>query len=105
MGACAHAYRRACVNVYIIHIFSGFVTNTVIAPKCTIHTHSAIDTSFRDVYARIHLQCIHVGTEPVQLMSREWNINDYADGVHTVSGLGVVGQLPKIEPGNTYAHT
>jgi ApaG protein len=38
----------------------------------------------------------------VQLLARHWVIKDAAGNVHEVRGPGVVGDLPRIEPGDSY---
>ena len=45
------------------------------------------------------------GTEPAQLISRYWNILDANDRVQEVQGVGVVGEQPRLEPGNDYTYT
>lgn len=45
------------------------------------------------------------GEEPVQLLSRKWEITD-ADGKTTeVIGEGVVGKQPTIQPGKAFTYT
>lgn len=45
------------------------------------------------------------GAEPVQLLSRKWEITD-ADGKTTeVIGEGVVGKQPTIQPGKAFTYT
>ena len=47
----------------------------------------------------------NTGTVAAQLISRTWNVND-ADGHHEkVKGLGVVGQQPLLQPGETFEYT
>ncbi|MES0879936.1 Co2+/Mg2+ efflux protein ApaG [Roseibium sp. SCP14] len=49
---------------------------------------------------------IHNGTtEPVQLKSRYWQITDGLGRSEIVSGEGVVGEQPVIEPGETYEYS
>ncbi len=45
------------------------------------------------------------GPEPVQLLSRYWNITDGAGVVREVRGPGVVGAQPVIAPGETFQYT
>jgi ApaG protein len=45
------------------------------------------------------------GAEPVQLMSRVWNITDGAGRTHQVRGPGVVGAQPVIGPGESFQYT
>ncbi len=52
-----------------------------------------------------YVRLINEGDEPVQLLRRQWIITD-ADG-HTeqVSGLGVVGEQPLLDPGQSFEYT
>ncbi len=43
--------------------------------------------------------------ETVQLLSRHWIITDGTGEVDEVRGLGVVGQQPAIEPGDSYTYS
>jgi ApaG protein len=45
------------------------------------------------------------GVEPVQLISRYWNITDAAGRVQEVRGPGVVGAQPVIAPGQKFQYT
>ena len=43
--------------------------------------------------------------EPVKLLSRYWHITDGAGRVEEVSGPGVVGDQPELDPGDSYQYT
>ncbi len=45
------------------------------------------------------------GTEAVQLISRRWIITDADGRTEQVRGLGVVGQQPLLEPGESFEYT
>jgi ApaG protein len=45
------------------------------------------------------------GEEPVQLLSRYWNITDGIGRVQEVRGAGVVGAQPVIAPGEKFQYT
>ena len=45
------------------------------------------------------------GTEPVQLISRTWNITDGMGQMKQINGPGVVGAQPVIAPGETFEYT
>ncbi len=45
------------------------------------------------------------GTENVQLIDRAWQITDAERKVTRVAGEGVVGQQPKLAPGETFSYT
>mgnify|MGYP001811616786 FL=1 len=43
--------------------------------------------------------------QPVQLLSRHWQITDAHGEVQEVRGTGVVGQQPKLAPGEAFRYT
>jgi ApaG protein len=43
--------------------------------------------------------------ERVKLLSRYWHITDGAGRVEEVSGPGVVGEQPELDPGDSYQYT
>lgn len=45
------------------------------------------------------------GTEPAQLIARHWVITDAHGHVQEVRGLGVVGEQPRLAPGETYEYS
>ena len=45
------------------------------------------------------------GDEPAQLISRHWLIRDANDNLQEVQGIGVVGEQPRIVPGDSYTYT
>jgi ApaG protein len=45
------------------------------------------------------------GPETVQLISRHWIITDGLGSTEEVRGLGVVGQQPTLEPGESFEYT
>ena len=45
------------------------------------------------------------GTASVQLISRYWQITDAFGRVREVSGPGVIGEQPNIEPGSMFQYT
>lgn len=47
----------------------------------------------------------NVGTVPAQLISRHWVITDGNSRIQEVRGLGVVGQQPLLNPGETFEYT
>jgi ApaG protein len=47
----------------------------------------------------------NLGPEPVQLISRHWIITDGTDHVEDVRGPGVVGQQPKLGPGESFKYS
>ena len=51
------------------------------------------------------IEIANLGRETVQLVGRHWVITDGVGKVDTVSGLGVVGQQPVLNPGDTFRYT
>jgi ApaG protein len=45
------------------------------------------------------------GSQPVQLISRHWIITDGNQQEQEVRGLGVVGQQPLLQPGQSFEYT
>ena len=45
------------------------------------------------------------GQHPAQLLSREWIIQDDNGGEQRVVGPGVVGEQPRLEPGQSFEYT
>ena len=52
-----------------------------------------------------HITITNVGETEVQLISRHWVITDGAGVVHEVKGPGVVGEQPKLKPGEKHAYS
>jgi len=46
----------------------------------------------------------NVGPQPAQLVSRRWLIHDSSGEDIEVEGEGVVGQLPRMEPGEKFSY-
>ena len=47
----------------------------------------------------------NTGDIPAQLIARSWNVNDAKGHTEKVRGLGVVGQQPLLQPGETFEYT
>ena len=47
----------------------------------------------------------NLGTTSAQLIARHWVIVDAHDRTQEVRGVGVVGEQPRIEPGQAYRYT
>ena len=47
----------------------------------------------------------NVGEVAAQLISRTWNINDAKGHTERVKGLGVIGQQPLLQPGQSFEYT
>ncbi len=51
------------------------------------------------------IRIINHGPCPVRLVSRHWVITDADGRVQEVRGLGVVGEQPRLEPGEVFEYT
>lgn len=47
----------------------------------------------------------NTGEVAAQLISRHWNVNDAQGHTEKVRGLGVIGQQPLLQPGETFEYT
>lgn len=47
----------------------------------------------------------NTGAQAVQLLSREWRITDALNRTEIVRGDGVVGEQPRLEPGERFSYT
>jgi len=47
----------------------------------------------------------NLGAEPVQLLRRTWQITDARGRTQHVQGVGVVGEQPMLEPGESFEYT
>jgi len=52
-----------------------------------------------------HVTIYNTGTETARLISREWIITDGNGNVERVEGPGVVGEQPRLEPGDSFEYT
>ena len=52
-----------------------------------------------------HVRISNVGDETAQLISREWIITDSDANTERVTGLGVVGEQPVLDPGDVFEYT
>ncbi|WP_010298841.1 Co2+/Mg2+ efflux protein ApaG [Candidatus Odyssella thessalonicensis] len=52
-----------------------------------------------------HVRIENLGSSPVQLKNRHWEITDSFGRTQVVKGVGVVGEQPTIQPGETYEYT
>ncbi|MEQ8246503.1 MAG: Co2+/Mg2+ efflux protein ApaG [Alphaproteobacteria bacterium] len=47
----------------------------------------------------------NIGTERVQLLNRYWKITDAVGRIKEVRGPGVVGEQPRLDPGESFEYT
>ena len=51
------------------------------------------------------IEITNLGRGVVQLISRHWNITDGVGRIEIVKGIGVVGEQPVLNPGETFRYT
>jgi ApaG protein len=56
-------------------------------------------------YFAYHVTVTNEGARPAQLVSRHWIITDGTGQVREVKGPGVVGQQPRLGPGEAFEYT
>lgn len=52
-----------------------------------------------------HVTISNVGDETAQLLSRTWIVTDGNGNVERVEGPGVVGEQPRLKPGDSFEYT
>jgi len=59
-----------------------------------------------DTYVfQYRIRLTNLGSVAAQLISRHWIITDANDQVQEVRGIGVVGEQPRIEPGQSFEYS
>lgn len=74
--------------------------------RVQVESEFLADRSDHDVYYfAYHVRISNAGDEAAQLVSREWIITDGDGNVERVQGPGVVGEFPRLEPGEAFEYT
>lgn len=76
--------------------------------RVTVEPHYLEDESDPDRERFFWAYEIEIGNEglaSVQLLARHWRITDGNGRVENVRGLGVVGEQPRIDPGDSFSYT
>jgi len=85
-----------------------------ISEAVTRHVRVKVDCRFspdrsepskREYFFLYTVRITNEGTEPVQLLNRHWIITNAHGRVEEVRGPGVVGQQPRLAPGETFEYT
>ncbi len=63
------------------------------------------DASERRWLWAYHIEIVNASAQTAQLVARAWTITDANGHVETVAGPGVVGDQPRLKPGEAYAYT
>ncbi|GAA5787168.1 protein ApaG [Chitiniphilus shinanonensis] len=72
-------------------------------PRAMYMAEQSDEEGERYVFA-YHITITNLGSATVQLVSRHWVIRDMHDKVQEVRGLGVIGEQPVLEPGQSFEY-
>ncbi len=72
--------------------------------KTTYIADQSDEAAGRHVFAYT-VSIFNSGSVAAQLISRHWIITDAHEKVQEVRGLGVIGQQPRLKPGESYDYT
>jgi ApaG protein len=75
-----------------------------VSVRCEFRPESSKTGARRYAFA-YHITISNRGTEHAQLISRHWIITDGNQRREEVRGLGVVGEQPRIAPGQSYRYS
>ena len=78
--------------------------NVEVSVRCEFRPESAKPAAKRYAFA-YHVTIRNRGPEHAQLISRHWIITDGNQRREEVRGLGVVGEQPRIPPGQAYHYS
>lgn len=84
---------------------SSLITNGI---KVSVKTEYIPQLSNPDASKHIHYYHITIENHTpnsVKLLRRKWFIFDSLDVPRVVRGIGVIGEQPELEPGETYSYT
>jgi ApaG protein len=73
-----------------------------VEPRYLEHESRPIEGRYFWAYT---IEIVNMGPETVQLQSRYWQITDEAGRREEVTGAGVVGEQPVLEPGQRFEYT
>ena len=81
---------------------SKYQFRVVVAPRYLPEQSAPAQEMFVFSYT---ITITNVGEVAAQLISRTWNINDAKGHTERVKGLGVIGQQPLLQPGQSFEYT
>ncbi|MBM3114413.1 Co2+/Mg2+ efflux protein ApaG [Jeongeupia naejangsanensis] len=74
-----------------------------VVPRASFVAEQSDEEEGRFVFS-YHIRITNHGDAVAQLVSRHWVIRDMADRIQEVRGLGVVGEQPVLEPGQSFEY-
>ena len=84
--------------------------STAVTEAIRVHTRSVYITERSDpangfYFFAYRIRITNEGTLPARLISRHWVIMDGLGRIEEVKGEGVVGEQPRLEPGQSHEYT
>jgi len=92
----------ACYNVAMV---SEAVTDQIRVHVRSSYVPHRSDPDKQHYFYAYRIRITNEGEKAAKLLSRHWIITDGYGLVEEVKGLGVVGDQPRLEPGETYEYT
>ncbi|WP_432720613.1 Co2+/Mg2+ efflux protein ApaG [Jeongeupia wiesaeckerbachi] len=74
-----------------------------VVPRASFVAEQSDEEAGRFVFS-YHIRITNAGDGVAQLVSRHWVIRDMENRVQEVRGLGVVGEQPVLEPGQSFEY-
>lgn len=81
------------------------VTNSIKVAVEPLYLEDESDPSRHHYFWAYRVEIENLGAEAVQLRDRFWKISDQNGRIEEVSGPGVVGEQPILQPGETFEYT
>ncbi len=84
---------------------SDTTTNGVRIQVDTQYVPAQSDPTKQQFFFAYHVRISNEGEDPVKLLTRHWVITNAFGEVEQVRGPGVVGEQPRLEPGDAFEYT
>jgi ApaG protein len=109
IAVAAHAELVCNAGPRIAVAFKFFMTNdkkysVAVTARSTYLAEQSNPDNDRHVFAYT-IRIVNTGSVAAQLLSRHWIIADANNQVQEVRGLGVIGEQPTLQPGETYEYS
>jgi ApaG protein len=84
---------------------SNTLTEQIRVQTKSFYVPERSDPSKKEFFFAYRIRITNEGSEAAQLVSRHWLITDAIGRNEEVRGMGVVGQQPRLNPGENYVYT
>ena len=96
--------KRGTVKTLVRNI-SNTVTEGIRVVTESFYVPERSDPLSEQYFFAYHIRITNEGSEPAKLVSRHWVITDSIGEVQEVRGPGVVGEQPRLQPGESFEYT